>query len=60
MVLKKMVSVERIICEIKSWFYYVFCFAYSVDVEANGIRLLVGIGKLVCIFFQFSNAGYNV
>ena len=55
-----MVSVERILCEIKSWFDYVFCFADSVDVEANRISLLVGIGKLVCIFFQFSNAGYDV
>ena len=41
-------------------FIYVFYFADSIDVEANGISLLVGFGKLVCIFFQFSNAGYNL
>ena len=46
---------------IKVGFIYIYImFANSVVIEANGISLLGWIGELVCIFFQFSNAGYNV
>ena len=55
-----MVSIGRIIWEDGSWLYLCTQFADSVVIEANRISILVGIGKLICIFFQFSIASYSM
>lgn len=56
----KVVSVGKIIWENGGWFYLCTLFADSVVIEANRISILVGIKKLICIFFQFSIASYSM